>query len=101
MISSGEPEYFFDGDGPPDWRNAAECVSHANDVNFFPARGESAAEAKAICAVCPVRQPCLDFALHAKVSFGIWGGLSERERRRVRRDRRKRSTRAHNAHATQ
>ena len=54
---------------------------------FFPARGESTTEAKRICQGCPVRQECLDYALDHTERFGIWGGLSERERRRARRQR--------------
>ncbi len=50
-------------------------------VDFFPARGESVRDAKAVCAGCPVRSECLDFALRLKVAHGVWGGLSERERR--------------------
>jgi WhiB family redox-sensing transcriptional regulator len=71
-----------------DWRHAAECVRRADGANFFPERGESAVGAKAICSECPVRQPCLEFALRTNISCGIWGGLSGRERRAVLRQRR-------------
>ena len=71
----------------PSWQQDAACVHCAGRVDFFPARGESVREAKAVCAVCPVREECLDFALRLKVAHGVWGGLSERERRSVRRDR--------------
>ena len=54
---------------------------------FFPERGASTRRAKAICDGCPVRGECLDYALAHGEKFGIWGGLSERERRRVRRER--------------
>ena len=54
---------------------------------FYPARGESTREAKDICAGCLVRVECLDYALTAGEKFGIWGGKSERERRRIRRHR--------------
>ncbi len=60
---------------------------HVDPDLFFPAQGESLAQAKAICAGCPVRQPCLEFALEQREVFGVWGGLSERERRTLRRDR--------------
>jgi WhiB family redox-sensing transcriptional regulator len=76
-----------DHDLLPDWRNDAACIEHAGRVNFFPARGESAHEAKAICAGCRAREECLEYALESKVAFGVWGGLSERERRQVRRER--------------
>lgn len=52
---------------------------------FFPERGTSAREAKAVCLACPVRPECLDWALDNGEMFGIWGGLTERERRRLRR----------------
>ncbi|MBV8980855.1 MAG: WhiB family transcriptional regulator [Acidimicrobiia bacterium] len=54
-------------------------------VNFFPVRGEEARPAKAICARCLVKDQCLAYALDNGDKFGIWGGLSERERRRLRR----------------
>jgi WhiB family redox-sensing transcriptional regulator len=68
-----------------DWRDAAACVGRARDVNFFPERGESVRGAKAVCAACPVREPCLDFALRINVSEGVWGGLAGHERRVLRR----------------
>ena len=72
------------------WMQHGACrgLSHADaDRLFFPARGDSTAEAKAICARCPVRNECLEYALEHHEKFGIWGGLSERERRRLRRQR--------------
>jgi WhiB family redox-sensing transcriptional regulator len=69
-----------------DWQEDAACAHH-REVDFFPARGESVRDAKAVCACCPVRAQCLDFALRLKVAHGVWGGLSERERRSLRRDR--------------
>jgi WhiB family redox-sensing transcriptional regulator len=51
---------------------------------FFPGRGEAAEPARRICAVCPVRQPCLDFAVSHGITHGIWGGLTERDRRALR-----------------
>src|SRR5262249_32484761 len=77
-----------DVDVATDWRHVAECVRRVHTANFFPERGESAAEAKAICCECPARQPCLEFALRTNVSCGIWGGLSGRERRALLRQRR-------------
>jgi WhiB family transcriptional regulator, redox-sensing transcriptional regulator len=71
----------------PAWQQFAACVHYAGQVDFFPARGESVREAKAVCAGCPVRDDCLEFALRLKVAHGVWGGLSERERRTLRRDR--------------
>lgn len=77
----------LDADLSTAWQHEAECVHHAGEVDFFPARGESVRDAKAVCARCPVRQECLDFALRTKVAHGVWGGLSERERRNLRRER--------------
>jgi WhiB family redox-sensing transcriptional regulator len=54
---------------------------------FFPARGSSTREAKEVCRGCVVRAECLDYAIARVEKWGIWGGLSERERRRVRRAR--------------
>jgi hypothetical protein len=51
---------------------------------FFPGRGEAAGPARRVCAACPVRQPCLDYAISNRISHGIWGGLTERERRALR-----------------
>lgn len=70
-----------------DWTDAAACLGLDPDL-FFPERGEDVAPAKAVCAGCPVREDCLDYALDNGERHGIWGGLSERERRRIRRDRR-------------
>ena len=78
---------FSDDDVAPAWQQHAECVHHAGQVDFFPARGESVRDAKAVCAGCSVREECLEFALRLKVAHGVWGGLSERERRTIRRDR--------------
>ena len=54
---------------------------------FFPERGASTREAKSVCAGCEVKDDCLEYALVNGEKFGIWGGLSERERRRLRRQR--------------
>jgi len=48
---------------------------------FFPGRGESAGPARQVCSACPVRQLCLDYAITNRITHGIWGGLTERERR--------------------
>jgi WhiB family redox-sensing transcriptional regulator len=62
------------------WRQQAAC--HGTDLNlFYPERGQSAGPARQVCARCPVRQPCLEYALSNRITSGIWGGLTERERR--------------------
>jgi WhiB family redox-sensing transcriptional regulator len=68
------------------WQDYANCRGADADL-FFPERGASTRKAKAICTACEVRDDCLDFALRCGEKFGIWGGMSERERRRVRRER--------------
>ena len=70
-----------------EWQEQAECAKQTGAVDFFPARGESVRDAKEVCARCEVKSECLDFALRLKVAHGVWGGLSERERRLLRRER--------------
>ena len=65
------------------WRDLAACRGAALNL-FFPERGESAGPARQVCAACPVRQPCLDYAISNRIVYGIWGGLTERERRALR-----------------
>ena len=68
------------------WQEKANCKG-ANADLFFPERGASTRKAKGICAACQVRIECLEYALTEGEKFGIWGGLSERERRRIRKQR--------------
>jgi Transcription factor WhiB len=68
---------------PAGWRERAACRG-ADLAVFFPGRGESAGPARRICASCPVRQPCLDYAISHAITHGIWGGLTERDRRALR-----------------
>jgi WhiB family transcriptional regulator, redox-sensing transcriptional regulator len=67
------------------WWQEAACIEAARTVDFFPARGESSAAAKTVCARCAVRTECLDYALQWDPLCGVWGGLSERERRQLKR----------------
>jgi WhiB family redox-sensing transcriptional regulator len=66
------------------WHEAALCAETDPEA-FFPEKGGSTREAKKICTGCEVRAECLEYALANDERFGIWGGLSERERRRLRR----------------
>jgi WhiB family transcriptional regulator, redox-sensing transcriptional regulator len=66
------------------WYERAACLQ-ANADCFFPEKGGSTREAKRICSTCTVRLECLQYALANDERFGIWGGLSERERRRLKR----------------
>ncbi|CAB4560492.1 MAG: WhiB family transcriptional regulator [Actinomycetes bacterium] len=68
------------------WQDEANCLGVDPDL-FFPERGASTREAKEVCRGCVVRLECLEYALSNGEKFGIWGGLSERERRRLRRQR--------------
>ena len=68
------------------WQAFANCLGVDPDL-FFPERGASTKEAKQVCQGCVVREDCLEYALANGEKFGIWGGLSERERRRIRRQR--------------
>ncbi len=69
-----------------EWQDLANCLGVDPDL-FFPERGASTREAKEVCKGCVVRPDCLEFALENGEKFGIWGGMSERERRRIRRQR--------------
>ena len=72
------------------WRDRAACTGIDSDI-FYPASEDDAdaVEAKAICAVCPVQAGCLEHALSVREREGIWGGTTERARRRILRQRRK------------
>lgn len=67
------------------WRDDAACKGMDPDL-FFPQRGESAREAKAVCATCPVIDPCREAGMNER--FGVWGSLGERQRIPMRRQRR-------------
>lgn len=64
------------------WQADAVCAQTDPEA-FFPEKGGSTRDAKRICAGCDVKQQCLEYALANDERFGIWGGLSERERRKL------------------
>jgi len=70
----------------PEWMADAACRG-ASPKGFHPGphSAREQAEAKEICAGCPVREECLDYALSRPEPYGIWGGLNERERKRLKR----------------
>lgn len=68
------------------WRHKGAC-NGLDPTVFFPDSEEDSAEAKAICAECPVRVTCLEHALMSRERDGIWGGTTEKERRRILRHR--------------
>lgn len=69
----------------PDWAEQGLCRTHPEPDLWFLDVGRSSAPAKAICAACPVRDECLEHALRVNEKHGIWGGTTEKERRRLRR----------------
>ncbi|HEX3621337.1 MAG TPA: WhiB family transcriptional regulator [Acidimicrobiales bacterium] len=69
---------------PEAWRQDAACRDLDTAI-FFPDTEGEAELAKAVCASCPVREACLEFALVTRQDDGVWGGLDENERRRLRR----------------
>jgi WhiB family redox-sensing transcriptional regulator len=73
-----------DDDSLLGWQERALCAQTDPEA-FFPEKGGSTREAKKVCASCEVRAECLDYALANDERFGIWGGLSERERRKLKR----------------
>ncbi|MFN2495246.1 MAG: WhiB family transcriptional regulator [Pseudonocardiaceae bacterium] len=74
----------FDEPEEQEWQERALCAQTDPEA-FFPEKGGSTREAKRICLGCEVRAECLEYALAHDERFGIWGGLSERERRRLKR----------------
>jgi len=73
---------------PTDWFDDAACRGESTDV-FFPISDAHADAAKAVCAGCPVREACLEFALENRPADGVWGGLTPMERHRLIRRRQK------------
>ncbi|MDO4919615.1 WhiB family transcriptional regulator [Kocuria sp.] len=73
-----------DAEGELAWQTDALCAQTDPEA-FFPEKGGSTRDAKRVCEACPVSGQCLDYAMTNDEKFGIWGGLSERERRRLRR----------------
>ena len=71
---SAEPSY--------SWQSEASCRGVDSEL-FFPATDEEAGAAKAICETCPVRLACLAFSLERNERFGVWGGLTEKERAKL------------------
>jgi WhiB family transcriptional regulator, redox-sensing transcriptional regulator len=70
-----------------EWMSRGRCRDMDPAV-FFPSDGIGVQAAQRICGECPVMEPCLEYALANRVDHGVWGGASERERRRILRRRR-------------
>lgn len=65
-----------------EWMARGNCA-HEPPAMFFPSDGVGVEIARRICATCPVKEPCLEHALAHRIDHGVWGGASERERRRI------------------
>ncbi|MFZ4584692.1 MAG: WhiB family transcriptional regulator [Acidimicrobiia bacterium] len=79
-------------EGQQPWMLEARCRA-TDPSNFFPSDGVGVEVAKRVCAECPVRNDCLEYALQYRIDHGVWGGASERERRRILRARRQEASR--------
>jgi WhiB family redox-sensing transcriptional regulator len=77
------PEY----DAEHEWMLDGLCRDRDPSF-FFPSDGVGVDQARRVCATCPVKEPCLEYALRYRIEHGVWGGASERERRRILRSRR-------------
>ncbi|MGI8791936.1 MAG: WhiB family transcriptional regulator [Acidimicrobiales bacterium] len=75
------------------WMKDANCREMDPEF-FFPSDGVGVEQAKAVCMTCPAREACLEHALRNRIDQGVWGGTSERERRRIRAARRRAATAA-------
>ncbi|MEX1106554.1 MAG: WhiB family transcriptional regulator [Ilumatobacteraceae bacterium] len=71
-----------DADSVSAWMSAGNCRNYPPAV-FFPSDGVGVDRARKICADCPVLGQCLEYALEQRIEHGVWGGCSERERRRI------------------
>ncbi|WP_276529566.1 WhiB family transcriptional regulator [Nanchangia anserum] len=81
-LASPDASPSLHNDGMHAWQDQALCAQTDPEA-FFPEKGGSTREAKQVCQLCRVRDDCLRYALENDERFGIWGGLSERERRRL------------------
>lgn len=70
-----------------EWMADGNCRNQPPAL-FFPSDGVGVDAARRLCATCPVKSACLEYALRNRIDHGVWGGTSERERRRILRQRR-------------
>lgn len=70
------------------WQESALCAQTDPDI-FFPEKGGSTAPATSICSQCEVRAECLEYAVSNDIRHGIWGGMSDNDRRRISRERKR------------
>ena len=69
------------------WMARGNCADKSPSM-FFPSDGVGVEVARRVCADCPVKERCLEYALANRIDHGVWGGCSERQRRRIQRSRR-------------
>ena len=81
-IEDTQPTVAVDGGDQAGWRQHGNCANTDGEA-FFPEKNNSPHMAKKVCARCSVRQQCLDYALAHNEQYGTWGGLTERERRKL------------------
>lgn len=86
QVTSGRLRLFEPGEDLG-WQNRAACVGVDPEL-FFPDRTHNTGNAKKVCRQCPVRNQCLGYALRHNEQFGVWGGLTVRERRQLLKQRR-------------
>lgn len=84
----------LESDFAHDWMRRGNC-RHQHPSTFFPSDGVGVELARRICATCPVKDECLEYALTERIDHGVWGGASERERRRILKRRRLAAAQAH------
>lgn len=65
-----------------EFMNQGECKQYPPEM-FFPSDGAGVTAAQRVCGGCAVRQECLEYALENNIDYGVWGGASERERRKI------------------
>lgn len=86
---SDESQFEYDANFA--WMLSGKC-RELDPNEFFPSDGTGVTKARSICADCPVKEPCLEYALRNRIDHGVWGGTSERERRRILKARRVETT---------
>ena len=80
LVEADKPRPF--DDSPTAWMGEGNCRDYP-PATFFPSDGVGVERARAICKGCPVSETCLEYALTERIEHGVWGGTSERERRRI------------------
>lgn len=82
MTTPLSPSVPTSASAPTGWMTEGLCRD-LDPATFFPSDGVGVDAARRICATCPAQAPCLEYALQERIEHGVWGGASERERRRI------------------